>query len=141
MTVRALVSIVASVCLAACGARGEPAPGAPLPDDTGTTAAADSSSVTPPDSLALSIADGTTIWFVEGRRAADSAGTTCVERTLEIRRDTLRVKVPLFYTRAAPTTLNDTSLRAELYTDCRPVGVYRINLRTGAPTPLLPPSQ
>jgi hypothetical protein len=140
MTVRALVSMVASVCLAACGARGEPAPGSPQPHDT-SSAAVDSSSVTPPDSLALAIPDGTTIWFAEGRRAADSAGTTCIERTLEIRRDSVRVKVPLFYTRTAPTVLDDTSLRAELYTDCRPVGIYRVNLRTGAPTPLLPSSR
>lgn len=141
MTARALVSIVAiASCLTACGARGEPSPGSPQPDDTGTTAAP-STSVTPPDSLALAIPDGTMIWFAEGRRAADSAGSTCVERTLEIRRDTVRMKVPLFYTRAAPTVLDDTSLRAELYRDCGPVGVYRVNLRTGAPTPLLPTSR
>jgi hypothetical protein len=141
MTARALASIVAiASCLTACGARGEPSPGSPHPDDAGTTAAV-STSVTPPDSLALSIPDGTMIWFAEGRRAADSAGATCVERTLEIRRDTVRMKVPLFYTRAAPTVLDDTSLRAELYRDCEPVGVYRVNLRTGAPTPLLPTSR
>jgi hypothetical protein len=140
MTDRALVMIVASACLAACGARGEPSPGSPHPDDTGATTV-DSTSVTPPDSLALTIADGTMIWFAEGRRAADSAGSTCVERTLEIRRDTVRMKVPLFYTRAAPTVLDDSSVRAELYRDCAPVGVYRVNLRTGAPTPLLPPSR
>ena len=141
MTARALVSIVAiASCLTACGARGEPSPGSPHPDDTGTTAAA-STSVTPPDSLALSIPDGTMIWFAEGRRAADSAGSTCVERTLEIRRDTVRMKVPLFYTRAAPTVLDDSSLRAELYRDCGPVGVYRVDLRTGSPTPLLPNSR
>jgi hypothetical protein len=141
MTARALASIVAiTACLTACGARGEPTPGSPHPDDTGATAAA-STSVTPPDSLALSIPDGTMIWFAEGRRAADSAGSPCVERTLEIRRDSVRMKVPLFYTLAAPTILDDTSLRAELYRDCGPVGVYRVNLRTGAPTPLLPTSR
>lgn len=140
MNVRALLPLIASAAVCACGARGEPAPGTPQPADSGT-AAADSTAVTPPDSLVLTLTDGTTIWLAEGRRAADSAGTTCVERTVEIRRDTTRMKVPLFYTRSAPGVLDDTSLRAELYRDCRPVGVYRLSLRTGAPTPLLPRSR
>ncbi|MGH7561124.1 MAG: hypothetical protein ACRENB_08890 [Gemmatimonadales bacterium] len=132
MTTRSRWSLIALPVLAAaaCGARGEPAPGSPQP--------ADSTAAEPADSLLLSLADGATVWFAEGRPAADSAGTACFERTLEIRRDTVRVKVPLFYTRNAPTVLDDSTLRAELFRDCRVVGVYRVHLRTGAPTPLQP---
>ena len=134
MTLRTLGIIV--IVAGACGE--QPRSPAPPVAVSGSPAAVDSSAVTPPDSLALTTADGATVWFVEGRRAADSAGMPCIERTLEIRRDTSRIRVPLFYTRTAPTRLNDSALRGELYRDCRPVGVYRIHLRTGAPTPLLP---
>ncbi len=118
---------------AACGARGEPAPGAPLP--------ADSAPSRPADSLALALPGGGGVWFAEGRAARDSSGAACYERTIEIRRDTTRVKVPLFYTRAAPTLLNDSSLRGVLYRDCVPMAVYRIHLRTGDPIRISDPAR
>jgi hypothetical protein len=85
------------------------------------------------DSLVLTAPGGATVWLTEGRTGADSAGTACVERTIEIRRDTLRLKVALLYTRSAPTLLNDTSFVAELSRDCRPMARYRVSLNDGMP--------
>ena len=114
-----------TLILAACGARGEPAPGA-LPEvDQG-----------PPqltDTLVLTLPDGATVWLAEGRRARDSAGTPCVERSVEIRRDSVRLKVPLLFTGSMPTALDDTTIRAELYRDCRPSAVYQVGVREGRP--------
>lgn len=116
--------------LAACGARGEPGPGTPPAAET---------SVAPPqiaDSLILITHGGVSIWLAEGRRSSDSAGRECLERTLEIRRDTTRIKVPLLYTITPPTLLDDSTLRAELARNCRPAEVYHVDLRTGHPVPL-----
>jgi hypothetical protein len=118
----ALISLLGLV--AGCGARGEPAPGAPP---------AAIESVVVADSMVLSAPGGVTVWFTEGRRGADSAGAGCVERTLEIRRDTSRIKVPLLYTTSVPTLLNDSTMRAELSRDCTLFGSYRVGLRDGMP--------
>jgi hypothetical protein len=93
----------------------------------------DTSSVRLADSLVLTAPDGATVWFTEGRRGADADGAGCVERTIEIRRDTIRLKVPLLYTRSAPNLVNDTSIMAELSRDCRPMARYRVSLRDGMP--------
>lgn len=111
--------------LAACGARGEPAPQ--------TLPAADAGTVKVADSLVLSLGDGNTVWMAEGRRGTDSAGATCVERTLEVRRGASRIKVPLLYTRAAPTRIDDSTFRAELFRDCSRMSAYRISVRDGMP--------
>ena len=66
-------------------------------------------------------------------RAADSAGTPCFERTIEIRRDSVRLKVPLLYTLAPPTLLDDSTMRAEISYGCRPGAVYRVGFRDGMP--------
>ena len=116
-----LVGLVAAACTP-----GEPAGNPPPPE------AAVAPSFT--DSLILSAPGGITVWLAEGRRATDSSGAACLERTIEIRRDTSRIKVPLLYTISAPTLLNDSTLRAELALNCRPADAYRVNLKTGRPT-------
>lgn len=121
----ALISAGFALALAACGARGEPGPGG-LP-------AVDAGPVLLADSLVLTLPVGATIWLTEGRRAADSAGTACVERSVEIRRDSLRRKVPLLYTGSLPTALDDSTFTAELFRDCRASATYRVNVRDGQP--------
>jgi hypothetical protein len=124
--------LVAVTSLADCGGRGEPDSGVPPAEDVAPSL---------PDSLLLSAPGGVTIWFTEGRPGADPAGATCVERTLEIRRDTSRIKVPLLYTVTVPTLLDDSTLRAELAHNCQPAEPYRVDLRTGHPTRILEPAR
>ena len=117
---------------AGCGARGEPPPdGPPVPDASAVTPA-------PADSMVLTAPGGVTVWLTEGRRSSDSAGTACYERTIEIRRDTTRKKVPLLYTLNAPVLLDDSTMRAELARDCRPASSYRVSLRDGMPYKITP---
>jgi hypothetical protein len=117
---------------AGCGARGEPPPdGPPVPD-------ARAALPQPADSLVLTAPGGVTVWLTEGRRSSDSAGTACYERTIEIRRDTSRLKVPLLYTVTVPVLLDDTTLKAELARDCRPTASYRVSLRDGMPHKITP---
>lgn len=120
----------ALVLVAACGARGEPAPDALPALDEGP----------PPltDSLVLALPGGATVWLAEARRARDSAGSPCLERSVEIRRDSVRLKVPLLFTGAIPTRLDDSTIRAELYRDCRPSAVYKVGIRDGLPHRLNP---
>ena len=122
----------ALLALLGCGANGESPPGMPpaaeslLPERV-------------PDSLVLRAPGGVTVWLTEGRQASEPAGAPCLERTLEIRRDdTVRIKVPLLYTISAPVLLNDSTMRAELSHNCRPADPYRVDLRTGRPTPIRP---
>jgi hypothetical protein len=125
------VVLAGSLLLAGCGARGEPAPGTPPAAETAA----------PPllsDSLVLSAPGGVTVWLTEGRRATDATGNECLERTLEIRHDTTRIKVPLLYTVSTPVLLDDSTLRAELAHNCQRAEPYRVSLRTGRPTPLRP---
>ena len=122
------VAATLSVILVGCIARGEPDPGR-LPE-------AEAGAAELSDSLVLTAPDGTTIWLTEGRASTDSAGTACVERSIEIRRDTTRLKVPLLYTITAPVLLDDTTMRAELAERCRAGRSYRVNLRTAMPYPI-----
>ena len=115
--------------LSGCGAHGEPAQRA-LP-------AATPELPPPADSLILSAPGGETVWFAEGRKSTHSDGSTCYERTIEIRRDTVRLKVPLLYTLSAPTLLGDTAFVADLYSNCRPAAKYRVNLKDGRPVRVL----
>jgi hypothetical protein len=89
----------------------------------------------PRDSLALTAPGGVEVWFIATRPAKDSAGTPCVERAMEIRRDGGRVAIPLLYTGEAPTLVDDSTLRAHLWLHCRPMRLYEVNLRTGRPVP------
>jgi hypothetical protein len=97
-------------------------------------AAADSAAdAKPADSLVASSGAGVEIWFTLARKDQSAAGAPCLERTLEIRRGGTRIKVPLLYTGAPPVLLNDSTLRAELWNHCRPVGAYLVDLRSGQP--------
>lgn len=117
--------LLSLVLLAACGARGEPAPR--------TLPAADAGTVRLADSLVLTLADGNSVWMTEGRRGTDAAGAGCLERTLEVRRGDRRLKVPLLYTLEAPTRIDDTTFRAELYRDCVRMSAYRVSVRDAMP--------
>ena len=91
-------------------------------------------SISPPaDSLVLSNAAGVQVWFTLARSAANAEGQACVERGLEIRRGGTRVKVPLLYTGTTPVLVNDSIMRAILWTHCRAGDAYLVNLRTGHP--------
>jgi hypothetical protein len=89
--------------------------------------------IEPADSLALSDRGRVEVWFTLARTAHGSDGKQCLERGLEIRRDGRRVPVPLLYTGETPTLLNDTTIRAVLWTHCKPVDPYLVDLRTGRP--------
>lgn len=113
------------VLVAACGARGEPAPG-DLP----------AAEVGPPhlaDSLVLTLKSGATVWLTDTRKAADASGTGCLERAVEIRRDTVRMKVPLLYTNSAPKAAGDSSFTAELFNNCKPTATYQVNVKDAQP--------
>jgi hypothetical protein len=87
----------------------------------------------PPDSLASAVRTGQEIWFTLSRNAQSPDGRPCVERGLEIRTDGKRIPIPLLYTREAPVLLNDSTLRAKLYTNCGAIASYRVDLRCGRP--------
>ena len=94
----------------------------------------------PADSLVATGPRGLQVWYTMARQDHAADGSTCTDRTLEIRRDTTRVPVPLLYTEEAPRIVNDTMLEAVLYRGCRAVARYRVDLRTGQPTPVRPAS-
>ncbi len=121
-------AIPAAVASVSCIARGEPDPVRVPRADTGAAGLT--------DSLVLTAPGGATIWLTEGRAAVSAGGQPCLERTIEIRRDSVRLKVPLLYTVTRPVLLDDTTLRAELAEHCRPARTYRVNLRTAQPSPL-----
>jgi hypothetical protein len=85
------------------------------------------------DSLVLSSLDGVEVWFMSGRMARGADGRQCMERGLEIRRGGTRVTVPLLYTAVAPVLVDDTTMRAQLWTHCRPIDSYLVDLRSGQP--------
>jgi hypothetical protein len=87
------------------------------------------------DSLVLTTPMGAEVWFTLQRPATGKNGRQCVERGLEIRSQGNRIRVPLLYTGAAPTLLNDSTMRAMLWKDCTPDVPYLVNLRTGQPVP------
>jgi hypothetical protein len=129
--VRLPVALLATLA-AGCGARGElPPDGPPVPDTRAVLPQ-------PADSMVLTAPGGVSVWLTEGRRASDSAGTACYERSIEIRRDTSRLKVPLLYTVTVPVLLDDSSFKAELARDCRPTTSYRVGLRDGMPHKITP---
>ena len=85
------------------------------------------------DSLVLTSPDGAQVWFTLARSATGAGGRACVERGLEIRRHGKRIPVPLLYTGAPPLLVNDSTLRAVLWTHCQPGDAYLVNLRSGQP--------
>lgn len=112
--------ILGALPLAGCQRQSPPAEPARLP-------------VVQADSLALRVSDGLSVWFTDSRTDRDSAGVSCTERVLQIRRDTLRTSVPLLYTGKAPVLLNDSTIEADLWLHCRPIDRYRVDLRSGRP--------
>ncbi len=87
----------------------------------------------PSDSLVLTSAAGAEIWFTLARVATAANGRRCVERGLEIRQGGKGVQVPLLYTGSPPVLLDDSTMRAILWTHCTPGPPYRVSLRTGHP--------
>jgi hypothetical protein len=114
----------AVLAFAACGERRPPAP---------PPAASPPPAVR--DSLALTAPGGVEVWYIGTREARDSAGTPCVERVMEIRRDGGRIAIPLLYTGETPRLADDSTLHAHLWLHCRPERLYAVNLRTGHPIP------
>lgn len=126
---RAVLIAVTAAGLADCKSSGPPAP-APHPPETAAEPAR--------DSLVLRTPEGYEVWLTDIRHARDSSGTACEERSVEIRTDSVRLRVPLLYTRRAPTPLDPRHIRAELSRDCRTVAVYRVELGTARPTRMEP---
>ena len=89
-------------------------------------------SAAPADSLAIEIPGGG-IWYAMPRVARAADGTTCVERTLEVRRGPDTIAVPLLYTRDIPSLVDDTTATARVFLDCAPGDRYRFDLRSGQP--------
>ena len=83
-------------------------------------------------------AGGVEVWFGAAREGRDSAGVACVERTLEIRSAAGRRVVPVLYTRDTPTVVNDSTVRARLFTNCVAGPTYQVDLRTGLPVRKIP---
>ena len=86
------------------------------------------------DSLVLTTNDGVGVWFTDGRPATGPDGQECHERVMQIRGPTDTVAVPLLYTGEAPTMMDDSTMMARLWRDCRPGDAYRVDLRTGRPS-------
>ena len=124
--------ILTALTLAGCGSQD-------APDIPGGSNSLTQVASTPPDSLAMVHPAGVEIWFREGRYAKSLDGQTdCYERTLEIRRGTIRHRVPLLYTLAAPIIIDDTSVKAVVYRNCQPQDPYQVSLNTGRPIPMVP---
>jgi hypothetical protein len=118
--------ILAGLC--ACGGERtpDPAPQDPPPPPSGD----------PGDELVLELT-GASVWHTLSREATGPSGERCLERTLEIRREGVPpVRVPLLYTRDVPRVIDDSTLEARVYLNCAPGDRYRIDTRTGQPTPL-----
>lgn len=118
-------------CLAGCGSGRETPP--PADAATDSTPAVDPFPDLP-DSLALTAPDGTRVLFSGARVGTDSLGGNCVERGLVLERDGTRKIVPLLMTGAAPTVVNDSTIQARIWLNCRPGNTYQVNLRTATPT-------
>lgn len=115
----------ALLLLAACGEKPKAA------------ASADSVPAAPPKPApeqVLVTKGGVEVWFTDSRSARDSAGTACIERVMQVRREGKEIAVPLLYTGAKPTLVNDSTIEAAIWLNCKPGNVYHVNLRTGYPT-------
>lgn len=128
MTRAPLVSLALVGAMLSCG-------GARSDADTAEAPAEDEGMVSAKvaDSLILRSPAGYEVWFSGSRPARDDNGQVCIERTMQVRRDTTRVNIPLLYTGAPPILVNDSTIEAAIWLHCRPGNVYRVNLRTGSP--------
>jgi len=131
VTPRGVALSLATLALVLGCSRERASPDAPPPPDPG--AASDAFPVLP-DSLVLTTPGGDSVWYAGARAGTDSLGAPCVERGLVIVRGASRTLVPLLMTGTAPTLINDTTIRATLWRDCRPGDRYDVNLRTGTPS-------
>jgi hypothetical protein len=122
---RRFASCFGSAMLIACGA----------PNGDPQVRGESSSSRPPADSLVLTSAGGMEVWFTLARAEVGPGGEPCLERGLEIRHRGSRVQVPLLYTGTPPVLVNDSTIRAVLWTHCQPGESYLVNLRTGQPLP------
>lgn len=102
-------------------------------DDRRVSASIPAEPPTATDSLVATNSAGVQIWFTLLRASRRADGSECVERGLEIRRGNARLKVPLLYTGTIPVFLNDSTMRATLWTSCRPGAPYLVDLRSGQP--------
>jgi hypothetical protein len=131
---RRAAALAAGVALAACTG-GADAQRTSQPADLAQSPAAQlPRSLELPDSLLFRLESGGEVWWTIARESADSAGSTCVERGLEVRRDATRVGVPLLYSADVPEVVDDTTIQVRLWTDCVPGRMYRVNVLTGQPT-------
>jgi hypothetical protein len=121
---RGPVVAVLAAGAAACGGREESPP---------AESAAEAPPAAPADSLVATAPGGVEIWFTLAREGKRPDGTTCIDRTLEIRHGDSRIPVPLLYTGTAPEIVNDTTMRARLSDHCAPGDAYLVSLRTGRP--------
>jgi hypothetical protein len=126
MTLRSAMTFSTLVQMLACGGPDEK----PAAETAGAGPVAPAA---PRDSLVATAPGGVEIWFTLARDGKAADGTTCVDRTMEIRRDSTRIPIPLLYTGAAPELVNDSTIRAWLSTQCVPADAYLVNLRTGRP--------
>jgi hypothetical protein len=108
----------------------EPGNGAPVADRPSPP---DHVADPPSDSLVLATGSGVEVWYGLARSARGPDGSPCVERGLEIRRGQRRIQVPLLYTGETPTLLNDSTMRAVLWSHCRPGNAYLVDLTNGRP--------
>jgi hypothetical protein len=124
----AVAGVLLAVLAGACGR----APSVPAQGARADSLAARFPSLA--DSLVLTAPDGSEVWFTQARRGIDSAGSSCLERGLEIRRQGTRTLVPLLMTGQAPELRNDSTFRARIWLNCRPGNTYDVDVRTGRPT-------
>jgi hypothetical protein len=128
----------AALLLAACAGDAPRAETAAGGDDgsAGAPATQLPRSLALPDTMLFVLASGHEIWWTIARESADSTGATCVERGLEVRRGGgAGVAVPLLYSADVPEIVDDTTIQVPLWTGCVPGRIYRVDTRTGQPTP------
>jgi len=130
--VRAVIVWAAALSVGCGRSAGPPAP----PQDRAATIAPTLAGSEPADTLVLTTRSGQQVWLAEGRTAHDRSGRSCYERSVEIRRDSTRIKVPLLFVTKPPTSLDAGHLKAELSLDCQTIAIYRVELATGQPIKL-----
>ena len=52
---------------------------------------------------------------------------------MQIRRAEQQIAVPLLYTGSIPRLVDDSTIEAAIWLNCRPGNVYQVDLRTGQP--------
>ena len=85
------------------------------------------------DTMVLRMPDSAEVWYTGSMLDSAADGTTCYERTVEIRRGTSRTPVPLLYTLGQLETVDDTTVRAALVRNCAKYETYLVNTKTAQP--------